>query len=71
MSKDPICEADVDEREAQTKGLLTQHDGKTFFFCCQDCKDTFEKFPDTYARLGAPPMESAEEGEGGFPSAGE
>ena len=65
MAKDPICETGVSERDAQAKGLVTQHDGKTFYFCCDDCKETFERFPDTYSRLGAQPLEGVEGSEGG------
>ncbi len=37
MKKDPVCGMDVDERRAKT----AQKDGKTFYFCCDKCRDKF------------------------------
>ena len=74
MTKDPICENQVDERGAQSSGLTTQHDGRTFYFCSDECKQTFERFPDTYSRLDSPPGAldlGGDDSEGGFPNPGE
>ncbi|MEE9151322.1 MAG: YHS domain-containing protein [Thermoplasmata archaeon] len=47
MAKDPICGMEVDESTAQQK---TDHMGKTFYFCCAGCKETFEKEPMKYMK---------------------
>lgn len=46
MAKDPICGMDVNESKAQ---FMSQHNGKTFYFCSKDCKTTFDKDPHRYA----------------------
>ena len=37
VTKDPICGMPVDEATA----LQAQLDGKTFYFCCDRCRQTF------------------------------
>jgi YHS domain-containing protein len=46
MAKDPVCGMDVDEQKA---AATAQHEGKTYYFCSQACKDAFEKDPHKYA----------------------
>ena len=48
---DVVCNMPVDPRTA-TK---TEYQGKTYYFCQQDCKDSFETSPGSYAaaRLGS------------------
>jgi YHS domain-containing protein len=46
MAKDPVCGMMVDEKTAKTK---TQYRGKTYYFCAQACKITFDKNPSRYA----------------------
>jgi len=46
MTKDPICGMNVDEKTAKYK---SEHMGKTYYFCSQMCKATFDKNPKKYA----------------------
>ena len=53
MAKDPVCGMTVDENRA---GARSEYQGQTFYFCSQDCKNKFDKNPETYAdrsRTGA------------------
>lgn len=43
--KDPICGMTVDVGVAKYK---SEFDGKSFYFCCVGCKQTFDKQPDRY-----------------------
>ena len=49
MAKDPICGMNVDEKTAKYK---SEHMGKTYYFCSQMCKTTFDKNPAKYAAGG-------------------
>jgi Cu+-exporting ATPase len=42
---DPICKMDV---EKATATLMSEYQGKMFYFCAQYCKDTFEADPEKY-----------------------
>ena len=44
--KDPVCGMEV---QASTAVSSVIHEGKTFYFCSQDCKKEFEKDPAKYA----------------------
>jgi P-type Cu+ transporter len=44
MAKDPVCKMTVDE----TKALRAEHDGETYYFCAQVCKDRFLADPGRY-----------------------
>jgi len=46
MAKDPICGMNVDEKKAKYK---SEHMGKTYYFCSQMCKTTFDKNPMKYS----------------------
>ncbi len=46
MAKDPICGMNVDEKTAKLK---SDYKGKTYYFCSQMCKATFDKNPAKYA----------------------
>jgi len=45
MTKDPVCGMMVDEKTAKYK---SEHMGKTYYFCSQMCKTTFDKNPMKY-----------------------
>jgi YHS domain-containing protein len=47
MAKDPICGMMVDEKTAKWTSV---HDGKTYFFCNERCKTTFDKNPGRFAK---------------------
>ena len=44
MKKDPVCEMQVDEDEAEQ----LDHEGTSYYFCCGGCKSIFEKDPSKY-----------------------
>ncbi len=46
MAKDPVCGMMVDEKSAKFK---SDYEGKTFYFCAQSCKKTFDANPAKYA----------------------
>lgn len=55
MTKDPVCESNVDEIEAVTRDLTVEHHGQTHYFCSTNCRDTFETNPGHYLlRFGIP-----------------
>ena len=45
MAKDLICGMEVNEKTAKHK---TEYRGKTYYFCSQMCKRTFDKNPAVY-----------------------
>jgi len=47
MAKDPVCGMNVDEKTAKFK---SEHMDKSYYFCNQSCKTTFDKNPMKYAR---------------------
>lgn len=56
--KDPVCGMDLGPAaEAEELGAETvDHAGKTFYFCCPMCAQTFQKRPAEYvARAGGAP----------------
>lgn len=55
MTKDPVCEANVDEVEAMAKGLTAEFHGQKECFCSEACKTLFEQDPAQYLlRFGMP-----------------
>ncbi|RPJ78202.1 MAG: YHS domain-containing protein [Acidobacteria bacterium] len=50
--KDPVCGMKIDPAKAKGK---TEHKGKTYYFCSDDCKTKFEKDPAQYADKEANP----------------
>ncbi|HEY8731631.1 MAG TPA: YHS domain-containing protein [Candidatus Limnocylindria bacterium] len=45
-AKDPICAMDVDT--ATPPGGTSVHAGKTYYFCSNGCRKTFEQDPAKY-----------------------
>ncbi len=45
MAIDPVCGMEVDD--GSTKDRVA-HEGTTYYFCSQDCKDEFEASPQDY-----------------------
>lgn len=42
---DPVCKMEVDPATAPAK---TEYKGQTYYFCCEPCKEEFEKDPEKY-----------------------
>ena len=45
-AQDPVCGMAVETRAANCQ---SEYKGKTFYFCCSGCKQTFDKQPEVYA----------------------
>lgn len=50
MVKDPVCGMEVDEAKAELK---LEFKGRTYYFCSDNCKSTFEKEPEKYLKEGS------------------
>ena len=40
MERDPVCDMEVDPQTAPAK---SEYQGKTYYFCCPECKPEFDK----------------------------
>ncbi len=47
MAKDPVCGMEVEEAKAKA---TTQYKKRTYYFCCEPCKEAFEKEPEKYVK---------------------
>ena len=45
MAIDPVCGMEVDEQSASGK---SERDGKTYYFCSQECQEEFEDNPEVF-----------------------
>lgn len=43
---DPVCGMTLAQEDAVA---TTEHQGRTYYFCSEDCKETFLEEPDDYA----------------------
>ncbi len=50
MTTDPVCKMDIDEKEAE---FSSQYAGQRYYFCSEECKDSFEGQPERYAASAA------------------
>jgi YHS domain-containing protein len=48
MAKDPVCQMQVDEQEAVARGLTSEHNEQTYYFCAPGCKREFDRDPAHY-----------------------
>jgi YHS domain-containing protein len=46
---DPVCGMQVDEKDA----ITSQHQGQTYYFCSNECKNQFERNPEQYTKRTA------------------
>lgn len=46
MAIDPVCKMEVSEDQAPAK---SEYGGKTYYFCAEGCKKTFDQDPAKYA----------------------
>src|SRR5439155_10554606 len=51
MTTDPVCGMEVDPAKAAAR---REHDGATYYFCCDGCRDLFRADPGKYAARPAP-----------------
>jgi YHS domain-containing protein len=45
---DPVCGMTVDPDKARPAGLVTEHDGKEYYFCGKGCLLEFRDDPEHY-----------------------
>lgn len=49
MAKDLVCGMQVNEQQATSKGLTSQYEQQTYYFCSPGCKQQFDQNPQRYA----------------------
>jgi len=47
LANDPVCGMNVDEKKAKFK---SEYKSATYYFCCEACKDAFDKNPQKYTK---------------------
>ncbi len=52
MSRDPVCNNDIDVQEAIERGLFFLQGNVTYFFCSVTCLQRFRENPDQYPPAG-------------------
>lgn len=45
-AKDPVCGMVIETEDAVGK---VEHEGRTYYFCSESCKEEFEENPEDYA----------------------
>jgi P-type Cu+ transporter len=45
MTTDPVCQMDVEETPETPSSV---YKGTTYYFCCDGCKQAFDRNPDQY-----------------------
>lgn len=45
MAKDPSCGMMVSESKARARGLISEREGKTLFFCSEECMEQYDMAP--------------------------
>jgi YHS domain-containing protein len=50
MAIDPVCGMDVNESNPPAQ---TNYDGKTYYFCSEECKQDFEEDPEDFISSAA------------------
>ncbi len=48
---DPVCDMAVDPARS---AAVIEYEGKTYYFCRQECANRFRQHPDIYANTGKP-----------------
>ncbi len=48
LSSDPVCGVTVAEAKAEADGLIGNYQGKSYYFCSEECKGQFEQNPVNY-----------------------
>ena len=52
MATDPVCGMKVDDKNAPAKATYA---GTTYYFCSNECKDTFNANPEKYTQHAQQP----------------
>lgn len=48
--RDPVCNMEVDQQNAAGR---SEYQGRTYYFCSQDCKSKFDQNPQQYTKQAA------------------
>ncbi len=48
MASDPVCGMQVQPEQAEAKGLTTEYNGQTYYFCGKGCMLDFKEDPERY-----------------------
>ncbi len=48
MENDVVCGMEIDPDEATARGLTSEYEGATYYFCSQRCKLQFDQNPQQY-----------------------
>jgi len=49
MAHDVVCGMDINQQDATARGLTSEYQGQTFYFCSPGCKRRFDQEPERYA----------------------
>jgi len=50
VARDPMCGMEVDEKRAAAAGMKSEYEGKTYYFCTDDCRKRFDAKPAKHAQ---------------------
>ncbi len=50
VARDPMCGMEVDEKRAAAAGTTSAYEGKTYYFCAEECKKRFDAEPAKHAQ---------------------
>jgi RND family efflux transporter MFP subunit len=53
LAKDPVCGMQVAPKEAEKAQLITAYRGNQYYFCCESCKQQFDKDPGKFIKDAA------------------
>jgi YHS domain-containing protein len=53
LAKDPVCGMQVDPKGAEKAQLMTAYRGNQYYFCCESCKQQFDKNPGKFIKDAA------------------
>ena len=51
MVTDPVCGQEVDPEQAEATSV---YQGETYYFCCEECRQEFDRDPARYVRQPTP-----------------
>lgn len=49
MPTDPVCKMEINRKDAAGE---SNYKGETYYFCSEDCKESFDKHPERYIEKG-------------------
>jgi len=58
MAKDVVCGMNVEDEQARSRGLVSDAQGRSYYFCSESCKRRFDGEPSKYAAQASEPKAS-------------